>query len=168
MEQLLQNTYWTLAEDLRLPKRQETPHVPGKGKRKKKKQRQKNRDGTCTSGRDLWRRKSFHTLGSHFPGRDGRWAGGEASEPRRRAQQQGCRGQSGEIPAQRIAADQHSPAWEACLLTRQGGSVLGADASASEVRSQGEDWGWLHEHSLKGASAPQLAGRESGEKSGTA
>ena len=23
-----------------------------------------------------------------------------------------------------------------------------------EVRSQGEDWGWLHEHSLKGASVP--------------
>ena len=32
-----------------------------------------------------------------------------------------------------------------------------------EVRSQGEDWGWLHEHSLKGASAPQLLGRESGK-----
>ena len=30
MEQLLQNTYRTLAEDLRLPKRQETPHVPGR------------------------------------------------------------------------------------------------------------------------------------------
>ena len=27
MEELLQNTYWTLAEELRLPKRQETPHV---------------------------------------------------------------------------------------------------------------------------------------------
>ena len=25
---------------------------------------------------------------------------------------------------------------------------------------QGGDWGWLREHSLKGASAPQLAGRE--------
>ena len=25
----LQNTYWTLKEDLRLPKRQDTPHVPG-------------------------------------------------------------------------------------------------------------------------------------------
>ena len=37
-----------------------------------------------------------------------------------------------------------------------------------EVRLQGEDWGWLREHSLKGASAPQLAGRESGKKSGTA
>ena len=29
--------------------------------------------------------------------------------------------------------------------------------------SQGEDWGWLREHSLKGASVPQLAGRESGK-----
>ena len=37
-----------------------------------------------------------------------------------------------------------------------------------EVRSQGEDWGWLHEHSLKGASASQLAGRESRKKSGAA
>ena len=26
-----------------------------------------------------------------------------------------------------------------------------------EVRSQGEDWGWLHECSLKGAGVPQLA-----------
>ena len=34
----------------------------------------------------------------------------EASEPWRRAQQQGCRGQSGEIPAQRIGAHQHSTA----------------------------------------------------------
>ena len=34
---------------------------------------------------------------------------GEASEPRRKVQQQGGRGQSGEIPAQRISADQHPP-----------------------------------------------------------
>ena len=32
----------------------------------------------------------------------------------------GCRGQSGEIPAQRIGADQHSAAREACLLPRPG------------------------------------------------
>ena len=43
-----------------------------------------------------------------------------------------------------------------------------SEARTLEFRCQGEDWGWLHEHSLKGASAPQLAGRESGEKSGTA
>ena len=94
--------------------------------------------------------------------------GGEPSEPQRRAQQQGCRGKSGQIPTQKIGADQHSPAGGACLLTRQGGWGLGAEAQASEVRSQGEDWGWLHEHSLKGATAPQLAGSESGKKPGPA
>ena len=80
----------------------------------------------------------------------------------------GCGGQSGEIPAQRIGADLHSPAREACLLTHRGGRGLGAEARASEDGSQGEDWGWLREHSLKGASAPQLAGREAGKKSGAA
>ena len=50
----------------------------------------------------------------------------------------------------------------------RGGWGLGAEAPASKVRSQGEDWSWLHEHSLKGASAPQLAWRKSGKKSGTA
>ena len=54
------------------------------------------------------------------------WVGGvEASGPWRRVQPQGSRGQSGDIPAQRIGADLHSPAQEACLLTRQGG-VAGA------------------------------------------
>ena len=45
---------------------------------------------------------------------------------------------------------------------------MGAEAAALEVRPQGEDWDWLCEHSLKGASAPQLARRESEKKSGTA
>ena len=67
-----------------------------------------------------------------------------------------------------IGADQQLPAREACLLTRWGGQGLGAEARASEVRPQGEDWGWRHEHSLKGASAPQLARRESEKRSGTA
>ena len=54
-------------------------------------------------------------------GRRLRVAEGGASEPRRRAQPQGCRGESGEIPAQRLDAEQHSPAREACLLPRRGG-----------------------------------------------
>ena len=45
---------------------------------------------------------------------------------------------------------------------------VGAEAQALEFRSQGEDWGWLHGDRLTGASVPQLAGRESGKKSGTA
>ena len=105
--------------------------------------------------------------GSPFAGRDCGWRRGEASDPRRRAQPQGCRGQSGEIPAQRISADQHPPAREACLLPRRGGRGLGAEARAS-VGSQGEDRGWRCEHSLKGTSVPQLAGRESGKRSGAA
>ena len=94
--------------------------------------------------------EKFHTLGRPFTGGDGGLGRGEALEPRRRAQQQGCRGQSGEIPTQRIGADQHSSAREACLLTRQDGWGLGAEARASQVRSQGEDWGWWREHSLRG------------------
>ena len=43
---------------------------------------------------------------------------------------------------------------------------MGAEARASEVGLQGEDWGWLREHSLKGATAPQLARRESGKRYG--
>ena len=79
-----------------------------------------------------------------------RVAEGGASETRSRAQQQGCGGQSREIPTQRLGADQHSPAREACLLTRRGRRGLGTEAPALEVRSQGEDWGWRCEHSLKG------------------
>ena len=76
--------------------------------------------------------------------------------------------ESGEIPAQRIGADQHSPAREACLLTHRDGLGLGAEARALEFRSQGEDWAWLLEHSLKSATVAQLGGREPGEKSGPA
>ena len=57
---------------------------------------------------------------------------------------------------------------EKLVLTRRGGRGLGAEAWALEVGSQGEDWGWLCEHSLKGASMPQLAGKESGKMSGPA
>ena len=46
------------------------------GQKKKEKKRQKIRDRTCTSGRDLWRRKSFHTLWSPFTGGDRGWQGG--------------------------------------------------------------------------------------------
>ena len=66
-----------------------------------------------------------------------------------------------------VLTSTHQPERLVCNR-RLGLGVLGAEAPASEVRSQGEYWGWLCEHSLKGASVPQLAGRESGKKSGTA
>ena len=90
-------------------------------------QKKKGKTETKEKGRDLhqWEgavkeERCPHTR-SPFAGGDCGWQRGEASEPRRRAQQQGCGGQSGEIPARRIGADQHSPAREACLLTHRGG-----------------------------------------------
>ena len=50
----------------------------------------------------------------------------------------------------------------------RGGWGLGAKAWSRVVRSHGEGWGWLREHSLKGASTPQLARGKYGKKSGTA
>ena len=121
-------------------------------------QNKKEKTETKEYGRDLhqWEgavkeEKFPHTRKPLCGWRRGRGrGGGEASEPRKKVQQQGCGGQRGEIPAQRISADQHSPAREACLLPRRGRRGLGAEARASEVRPQGEDWGWLREHSLKG------------------
>ena len=165
------NSYRTLTECRQkssdLLKGKKFPTYLHSAQEKRKKQRQKNRDGTCTTRRELWRRKNFHTLGSPFTGGDCRRQS-EALELRRTAQQQGCREQSGEIPTQRVSAKQHSPAWEACLLTCQGMWGQGAKAQSLEVRSQGEDWGWLCEHSLKGASAPQIARRVSRKKSAPA
>ena len=65
--------HWQKTSDF--PKARNSPRT-WVGQKKKEKQRQKNRDGTCTSGRELWRRRSFHTLGSPFTGGDGGWAGG--------------------------------------------------------------------------------------------
>ena len=75
--------------------------------------------------------------------------GGKLWSHRGERSNRGAEGKA-EIAAQRIGANQHSPAREGCLLTHRGGQGLGAEARASEVGSQGEDRGWLREHSLKG------------------
>ena len=126
--------HWQKTSDL--PKGKKLPMYLGRVKEERK-NRQKNRDGTCTSGRELWRRKGFHTLGSPFAGGDCGWRRGKASEPRRRAQQQGYRGQSGEIPAQRIGADQHSPDWETSLLTCCGGRGLWEGSGFGRIPGRG-------------------------------
>ena len=54
-----------------------------------------------------------------------------------------------------VPTSTHQP--ERLVCSPAGAGRLGAEAQASEVRSHREDWGWLREHSLKGASAPQLA-----------
>ena len=65
---------WQKTSDF--PKGKKLPTYLGRAKEKRKKQKQKNRDGTRTSRRELWRRKSFHTLGSPSTGGDWGWLGG--------------------------------------------------------------------------------------------
>ena len=157
---------WQKTSDF--PKGKKLPTYLGRAKEKRKNRDKRIRMGPTTV-RELWTRKRFHTIGTpslEEMGGCGGWRG-EASEPWRRVQQQGCRGHGGAIPAQRISADQHSPAQETCLLTRWGGRGLGADLQLQRS-VKGEDWSWLREHSLKGASVPQLAGREARKKSGPA
>ena len=48
-----------------------------------------------------------------------------------------------------VPTSTHQPERLVCSPTGAG-RALGAEAQASEVRSQGKDWGWLREHSLKG------------------
>ena len=67
-----------------------------------------------------------------------------------------------------VPTSTHQPKRLTCSPAIQDRWGLGAEARTSEVRSQGEDWGGLREHSLKGVSASQLAGRESRKRSGTA
>ena len=63
---------WQKTSDL--PKGKKHPRT-WVGQKKKEKTETKNRDGTCTSGKELWRRKGFHTLGSPFTGGDWGWWG---------------------------------------------------------------------------------------------
>ena len=90
------------------PKGRKLPMYLGRAK-KKKKQRQENRDGLSLREGAVKEEKFPHTRKPLQWWRQ-RVSGGEPSEPWRKVQQQGCRGQSREIPAQRISADQHSPA----------------------------------------------------------
>ena len=139
---------WQKTSDF--PKGKKLPAYLGRAKEKRKNRDRRIGTGSTPLGGSVKDEKFPHTRKPLHWQRRGWGERGEASEPRRRAQQQGCGGQSREIPAQRISANQHSPAREACLLTCQDGWGLGAEARALEVRSQGEDRGWLREHSLKG------------------
>ena len=139
---------WQKTSDI--PKGKKLPTYLGRAKEKRKNRDKRIGTGPAPLGGSCEGRKVSTHL--EAPSRAETGSGkGEASEPRRRAQQQWCGGQIGETPAQRLGANnQHLPDQEACLFTRRDGRGLGAEARASEVGFQGEDWGWRREHSLKG------------------
>ena len=132
----------------------------------KKKQTQKNRDGTCTAGRELWRRKGFHTLGSPFTGGDRGWQGGSFGVTEESAAT-GAEGKAERFPHRgSVLTSNHQPERLVCSPAGAGGvweMRLGLRRSDPRERTEVGC-----EHSLKGASAPQLARREPRKMSGTA
>ena len=107
------NSYRTLTEHWQktsdLPKGKKLPTYLGGAKEKRKTRDKRIEMGPAPLGGSCEEEEFPHTRKPlHWQRQGG--GRGEALEPWRRAQQQGCRGQSGEIPAQRIGADQHSPA----------------------------------------------------------
>ena len=120
---------WQKTSDF--PKGKKLPTYLGRAKEKGKKQRQKNTDRTCTSGRELWRRKTFHTLGSPFTGGDGGGGGGifRATEE---STATGVQRAKQRDPRTEMGADQHSPA-RGLSAHPPGWAGLGAEARASEV-----------------------------------
>ena len=98
---------WQKTSDF--PKGKKLPTYLARAKEKRNNRDKRIGTGPAPLGGNVKEEKLPHTR-SPFTGGDGGVGGGEASEPRRRAQPQGCGGQSGEIPTQRIGADQHSPA----------------------------------------------------------
>ena len=129
-----------------------------------KNQRQKNTDRTCTSGRELRRKKSFHTLGSPFTGGDGGSRGSfrateeGAATGVQRAKRRNSRTEDRCRPALTSlrGLSAHPPGW------------VGAGSWGSGFWGQipGRGQGLAAWRLPERVSAPQLARRESGKKSG--
>ena len=72
MEQILQNTFWTLAEDPRLPKGKQISSEWSREKMEIKKKRERGRERRRILRRrpvpQSWKRKCFHTLGKLLVG----------------------------------------------------------------------------------------------------
>ena len=111
--------HWQKTSDF--PKGKKIPTYLGGAKEKRKIQRQKNRDRTCTSGRELWRRKRFHTLGSPCTGGDGGWAGGKLQSDWGECSNRGAEGKAERFPHRgSVATSTHQPERLVCSTTRAG------------------------------------------------
>ena len=145
-----------------------SPHTWVGPKKKRKKQRQKNKDGTCTSGREPWRRKSFHTLGSPFTGGDRGWAGGKLQTHRGEQSNMGAEGKVERfLHRGLVLITNHQPERFLCSPTRAGrGWELRLGLWRSDPRER-TGVGCVN-IAWRGLVCLTLAGRESRETSGTA
>ena len=109
---------WQKTSDL--PKGKKLPTYLGRAKEKRKNTDKRIGMGPVHQWEAAVKEERFPHARKPLRGRRLRVAEGGASEPRRRAQPQGCGGQSGEIPTQRSGADLHSPARERLVCSCAG------------------------------------------------
>ena len=171
VEQLLQNTYWTLAEDLRLPKRQETPPRTWVGKNKKEKTETKEKGQDLHLWEGARKEEKFPHTRKLLPwwrqGVAGGWGRGRfgATEESAatgvwRAKRRDSRTEDRCRPALTSprGLSAHPPGW----------AGAGSWGSGFGGQIPGRGLGLAAWTQPEGVSAPQLAGRESGKKSGPA
>ena len=130
---------------------QENLHVTRQDKTKKK---ERNLEGSWACRRELWKRKSIHTLGSSLRDKMIIWDRMGASEPQSTVQKPVCRGQSRVRPVKMVGLDtQHFPAWDACPLGQSGSGCWGLSFGG---QNWAEDCTWLRGDSLTelGGGAP--------------
>ena len=105
-----------------VPKGKKVPMYIGRAKENKKKQKQKDRDGTCTSGRELGRRKSFQMLGRPFTGGDRGWVGGKLWSHGGERSNRGAEGKAERFPHRGLVpTSTHQPERLVCSPTGAGG-----------------------------------------------
>lgn len=130
-----QNICWIPAEDLRLPKEQETS-INQVGQKEKDKER--NLDGACTLWKELWKRKGSYSLGSPLHG------GGDQPGPRgsfralEESSETGHGRQNWEQPAEKVSiAALCFPGWDALLSVK----VRAGCWSSGFRKRTGNGWG---------------------------
>ena len=109
--------HWQKTSDL--PKGKKLPMYLGRAKEKRK-----NRDKRIGMGpgRELWKRKSFHTLWRPFTGRDGGWRRGEASSHGGERSNRGAEGKVERFPQRgSVLTSTHQPERFVCSPTGAGG-----------------------------------------------
>ena len=139
MEQFSQNTYWTLAEELKTSERgRKFPHNQV-GQNKRKKGRERNQDRTCIPGRELWKSKGSNILGSPRTSRDFSQDRVGALAPQRRVQQLAGEGKTETYADSRCGR----PALPSLRHVSASEGGAGSCTSGFGGQTQGERWGWL-------------------------
>ena len=150
-------------------KARKSPTYLGRAKEKRKNRDKRIGTGPAPVGRDLrqlWRRKGFHTLGAPSRAETAGGRGGSFGAKEESAANRGAEGKAERFPHGGSApSSTHQPKRLVCSPAGVGGA---GSWGLGFGRLAGRGLGLAAWTQPEGVSAPQLAGRESGKRSGAA